>query len=94
MLFCPNGSSPSFTVPNNTWARYTVPVVEKLNGVVRLRPSVGCFIAFGDSTVTASAADYAITPGEFIKLPPEATHFAVYGSSSGSIVIHIGENAE
>lgn len=80
------GSSASITVAAAS-ARVALPT----GGVLRIASSTDCYIAFGDSSVTASSSDALYPAGvEHFKYDGVATHIAAIQVSTGGVLTVTG----
>lgn len=91
MIFCPNGSTVTLSVNNGASSRVALPTLDPICGAVRIIQSgtPATYIAFGDSTVTASSSDMLLgleKNPQIFRVPAGATHIAGNGSS---VVLYI-----
>lgn len=72
---------------SGTSARVAIPAGSE---VIRVAANGNCYIAFGNSSVVATANDMLFPVGsELFVIPPAATHVAVIqdGAATGSVVV-------
>jgi hypothetical protein len=94
--FCP-GSTVTLAV-TGTSARATLSKTGYPPNTVEVQSATGgsiAFLAFGDSTVTATTSGYPILPGvdKVISVPPDVTHIAAIGTTGTTLYFTSGTGA-
>lgn len=92
-MFCPSGPSSVVSVAS-TSVQMALTLPDKETGAIRISnpTSVPIYVAFGDSSVSASTTDCVVVNStEVFKIPSPSTHIALISGSATSRPVYITE---